>query len=110
MIVPPTGLSGLGSLGGIGGSGGSIMPQPSSTDGASGTGFGAMLKDMVVTKPSEAQASSDKMAAKFAAGDKSIDPAQLAISSAKAGVDVQMATRTISQAVSGVKMLFQMQI
>jgi flagellar hook-basal body complex protein FliE len=102
------GVGGVG--GGDGGAGASPLPKPTGGDDADGQSFGSMLKDMVITKPGQTQAYADKIAAQFAAGDTSIDPGQLAIASAKAGVEVQMATRTITQAVSAVRTLFQMQI
>src|SRR4051812_20603380 len=100
----------VGGAGGIGGIGG-LVPKPNhGGDDPGGQSFGALMKDMGITKPGQTQNAADALASKFAAGDTSIDPAQLAIASAKAGVEVQMATRTITQAVSGIKMLFQMQI
>lgn len=111
-------LSGMGDLGlGDGGNGGSaaggagmgLAPvQPASA--SQGASFGDALKSMVIDGPSAAKAESGNLAARFAAGDTSIDPHQLALSSAKAGVEIQMATRTISSAVSAVRTLFQMQV
>jgi flagellar hook-basal body complex protein FliE len=123
-------LSGLGGAGGIGGGGLSGLGDtgigldnggaeggnffgtapkagPTETQGAA---FGDTLRAMVVDNPSASRANATDMAARFAAGDTSIDPHQIAIASAKAGVEIQMATRTISSAVSAVRTLFQMQI
>lgn len=105
----PGGLGGLGSLPGTG-TGGSGAPTPNNTaTGEQSKSFGDALGDMVLRKPSEDHAVADSMAADFAAGGN-VDPHQLAIATAKAGVEIQMATRTISQAVSAVRTLFQMQI
>lgn len=111
-------LSGMGDLGlggqdrsssGGNGSGLGLAPvQPASQ--AQGASFGSALQDMVVHRPSASKAASSALAARFAAGDTSIDPHQLALASAKAGVEIQMATRTISSAVSAVRTLFQMQV
>jgi flagellar hook-basal body complex protein FliE len=111
-------LSGMGDMGGIGdgGGGGSsagngmgLAPvQPASA--SQGSSFSDALKSMVIDGPSAAKAESGELATRFAAGDTSIDPHQLALSSAKAGVEIQMATRTISSAVSAVRTLFQMQV
>lgn len=113
-------LSGLGDLG-LGGQDGSspggnghgsglgLAPvQPASQ--AQGASFGSALQDMVIHRPSASKAASSALAARFAAGDTSIDPHQLALASAKAGVEIQMATRSISSAVSAVRTLFQMQV
>lgn len=112
------GLSGLGDMGlgadgadggSSGGSGLGLAPvQPASE--AQGASFGDTLKSMVIDKPSASKAAAGELATRFAMGDKSIDPHQLSIASAKAGVEIQMATRTISSAVSAVRTLFQMQI
>ncbi len=77
---------------------------------AQGDSFGNTLRSMVIENPSAAKAQAGQLAARFAAGDTSIDPHQLALASAKAGVEIQMATRTISSAVSAARTLFQMQI
>jgi flagellar hook-basal body complex protein FliE len=84
---------------------------PTGTDGAEGGGqsFGDMLKEFVVDRPTETQTDADRLAADFAAG-KDIDPQTLAIATAKAGIEVQMSTRTISQGVQAVRTLLQMQI
>lgn len=75
-----------------------------------GAAFGDTIRAMVIENPSASKAYSGQLAARFAAGDTSIDPHQLALASAKAGVEIQMATRSISSAVSAVRTLFQMQI
>lgn len=109
-------LSGFGDLG-LGQGGGSepgsagmgLGPvQPASE--AQAASFGDALRAMVIEKPSASKRASGALAARFAAGDTSIDPHQLSIASAKAGVEIQMATRTISSAVSAVRTLFQMQV
>lgn len=110
------GLSGLGDLGlgnGQGGAGNGaglgIAPvQPASE--SQGVAFGDALRAMVIEKPSASKAYSKELSTRFAAGDTSIDPHQLSIASAKAGVEIQMATRTISSTVSAVRTLFQMQV
>lgn len=113
-----SGLSGLGD-GGLGldngsgaGDGGSNVfgVQPKAATDAQGAAFGDTLRAMVIDNPSASRAQATDMAARFAAGDKSIDPHTIAIASAKAGVEIQMATRTISSAVSAVRTLFQMQV
>lgn len=111
-------LSGMGDLGlgsqdGSGGNGASsgmgLGPvQPASQ--AQASSFSSTLQDMVIHGPSASKAASSELSARFAAGDTSIDPHQLALASAKAGVEIQMATRTISSAVSAVRTLFQMQV
>lgn len=102
---------GGGSAGGVGGVGGigGIMPTraASPTEGAT---FGDALRSFVVERPSADKNAADSLAARFAAGDKSIDPGQLATATAKAGIEIQMSTRTISQTVQAVRTLFQMQI
>lgn len=110
------GLSGLGDTGigldGGGAEGGNFFgtaPKEGATE-AQGASFGDTLRAMVVDNPSASKAYSGELATRFAAGDKTIDPHQIAIASAKAGVEIQMATRTISSAVSAVRTLFQMQI
>ena len=111
------GLAGLGDGGmgletGGGSQGGSIFgmaPKDSATE-AQGASFGDTLRAMVIENPSASKAHAGDLAARFAAGDMTIDPHQISIASAKAGVEIQMATRTISSAVSAVRTLFQMQI
>ena len=111
------GLSGFGD-GGMGGldtggaSGGNFFgtaPKEGASE-AQGAAFGDTLRAMVIEKPSASKAAAGELATRFAAGDTSIDPHQIALASAKAGVEIQMATRTISSAVSAVRTLFQMQI
>ncbi len=103
--------SGTGGVGGVGGQLGQLNTGGAQSDvsDSEGGSFGDMLKDMLIKRPTESQAKADGMAADFAAG-KNIDPHSLAIATATAGVEVQMATRTISQAVQAVRTLFQMQI
>lgn len=106
---------GLGDAGGGGDSGSSgagglgLMPAQGATE-SQGAAFGDTLRSLVIEKPSASKKASGELAARFAAGDTSIDPHQLSISSAKAGVEIQMATRTISSAVSAMRTLFQMQV
>lgn len=113
------GLSGLGDLGMGGGDGpgkgagmglgiglGPVQPASNSQ----GAAFGDTLRKMVIENPSASKARAGDLAARFAAGDTSIDPHTLSIASAKAGVEIQMATRSISSAVSAVRTLFQMQV
>jgi flagellar hook-basal body complex protein FliE len=90
-------------VGGIG-----VLPnsQPTAADGAS---FGSTLNDMIIKNPSQAQNYADDLVARAAAG-QNIDPQDLAVATAKAGIEIQMSTRTISQAVQGLRTLFQMQI
>lgn len=109
------GLGGLGVGGGDQGSGGAagtggggLAPNATATS-SQGASFGDTLKAMVIEKPSASKAAASDMMARFAAGEN-IDPHQLAVASAKAGVEIQMATRTISSAISAVRTLFQMQI
>lgn len=108
-------LSGIGDMGlGSGGEGGAgsglgIAPAQGATK-AQGAAFGDTLRAMVVENPSASRAQATDLAARFASGDDSIDPHKIAIANAKAGVEIQMATRTISSAVSAVRTLFQMQI
>lgn len=119
MIGGISGISGVGGItpvpGGGGGAasplgdlglGGELTQQPNADKGQN---FGQILGDMVMHRPSESQSKADTLAASFAAGDN-VDPHTLAIATAKAGVEIQMATRTISQAVQAVRTLFQMQI
>lgn len=109
-------LSGLAELGVGGGDGGhgaagggsGLAPNQSATD-AQGDSFGTTMRDMLIVHPSESKAEANDLMARFAAGEN-IDPHELAIASAKAGVEIQMATRTISSAVSAVRTLFQMQV
>jgi flagellar hook-basal body complex protein FliE len=110
------GLSGLGDGGmglDTGGAGGGnffgTAPKEGATE-AQGAAFGDTLRAMVIENPSASKAAAGELATRFAAGDTSIDPHQIALASAKAGVEIQMATRTISSAVSAVRTLFQMQI
>lgn len=112
-------LSGMGDLGIGGGGGGSAAGGDSASMGLAptaqatptqGSSFADALKTVVIDQPSESKAASSQLAMRFAAGDTSIDPHQLALASAKAGVEIQMATRTISSAVSAVRTLFQMQV
>lgn len=125
----PGGMGGgLSGLPGAGGMGGGISGLPGGDDGGgfgSGLGvpggptgqpttaqadsFSSTLGELVLERPSASKAEAGEMAARLAAGEN-IDPHQVAIMSAKAGVEVQMATRTISQAVTAVRTLFQMQV
>jgi flagellar hook-basal body complex protein FliE len=102
---------GLGEGGGTGGAGSGmgIMPAQSATE-SQGASFGDALKAMTIEKPSASKKYAGELTARFAAGDTSIDPHQIALANAKAGVEIQMATRTISSAVSAVRTLFQMQV
>jgi flagellar hook-basal body complex protein FliE len=109
-----SGISGVGSVGGPLSSSGGIgeiggMPTPNTGAEQGGGSFADMLKDVVVNNPSHSQGTADAMAAEFAAGGN-VDPHQLAIATAKAGIEIQMSTRTISQAATGVRTLMQMQI
>ena len=112
---PLAGMAGsLGIGGGEGGSGGAgessgLAPVGAASE-SQGESFGATLQSMIIDSPSESKAYSGDLAARFAAGDRSIDAHQVSIASAKAGVEIQMATRTISSAVSAVRTLFQMQV
>lgn len=110
-------LSGIGDLG-VGSQGNSgagtgaslgLAPTQAATD-VQGSSFASALKTMVIDQPSASKAYAGDLGVRFAAGDTSIDPHQLSIASAKAGVEIQMATRTISSAVSSVRTLFQMQV
>lgn len=111
-------LSGLGDLGlgseggadaGSGSAGLGLMPNNAPTSGQ-GSSFSDTLRALVIDGPTASKIQSGALAQRFAAGDTSIDPHQIAIASAKAGVEIQMATRTISSAVSAVRTLFQMQV
>lgn len=111
-------LSGLGDMGiGGGDQGGGAAPgggmgmqptQPASA--AQGASFGDALKATIIDNPSKTKAESSALLARMVSGDKSVDPHTLSIASAKAGVEIQMSTRTISSAVSAVRTLFQMQV
>jgi flagellar hook-basal body complex protein FliE len=103
------GLGDGGGAGNAGGAGMGVMPNQAATS-AQGSSFGDALKTMVIENPSASKKHSSDLMARFAAGDTSIDPHQIALASAKAGVEIQMATRTISSAVSSVRTLFQMQV
>jgi flagellar hook-basal body complex protein FliE len=107
-------LSGIADMGtGGGGAGGGMASGLAPTQPASATqnrSFTDALRTMVIEQPSASRAYASSLGMRFAMGDTSIDPHQMAIASAKAGVEVQMATRTISSAVSAVRTLFQMQI
>lgn len=121
---PLGGMAGGGSGSGIGGSlggmaeiggneggnaGSGLVPtQPASS--SQGAAFGDTLRGMLIEAPSVSKAQAGELATRFAAGDTSVDAHSVAIASAKAGVEIQMATRTISSAVSAVRTLFQMQI
>lgn len=99
---------GTGGSTGTGGSGLGIAPlQPASS--SQGSSFSDTLKSMVIDGPSASKKTASDLTARFAAGEN-IDPHQLAVANAKAGVEIQMATRSISSAVSAVRTLFQMQI
>lgn len=107
------GLGSIGSLrpsiGSIGGNaGGGLVPRQQASD-ADGADFSDTLRKIVLERPSEAKATADNLAMRFASGEN-VDPYKIAIASAKAGVEMQMATRTISQATTAVRTLFQMQI
>jgi len=89
---------------------GSGLAPVQQASGGQGASFGDALKTMMIEGPSSSKAHSKDLTARFAAGDKSIDAHTVAIQSAKAGVEIQMATRSISSAVSAVRTLFQMQV
>jgi flagellar hook-basal body complex protein FliE len=104
------GMPGAGGLGQLPGAGqGALGQMPDQGGDEAGGSFADTLRSIVVDNPTATQNKADALATEFAAGGN-IDPHQLAIATAKAGVEVQMATRTISQAVSAVRTLFQMQI
>jgi flagellar hook-basal body complex protein FliE len=102
------GISGFSNIAKVGTGNGSANPLPN-PGGEDGKSFADALKDMIIDRPSASKAEADSLATKMAAG-ADIDPHQLAIATAKAGVEIQMATRTISSAVSGVKQILQTQI
>lgn len=102
----PLGGMSLGAGNGLGGM--SVGPNQKATS-AQGTSFSNVIGDMIVRGPSQSHAYADNLAARLAAGEN-VDPHQLALATAKAGLEIQMSTRTISQAVSAVRTLFQMQI
>jgi flagellar hook-basal body complex protein FliE len=104
-----TGGSSGGSLDGMVDAGSGGLAPTSQATSIQASSFSDALKSMVIESPSKAKAEATNLSARFAAGEN-IDPHQLAVSSAKAGVEIQMATRTISSAVSSVRTLFQMQI
>ena len=103
------GVGGGGDQGTGGAAGGLGLAPAQSATASQGASFGDTLKSMVIDKPSASKAQASDLTARFAAGEN-IDPQTLAVASAKAGVEIQMATRTISSAVSAVRTLFQMQI
>lgn len=80
--------------------------QPTEAQGAD---FAGTLKELILDRPAKSHTEADQLATAFAAGGN-IDPHKLAIASAKAGIEVQMATRTISQATTAIRTLMQMQI
>jgi flagellar hook-basal body complex protein FliE len=100
------GASGIGGAGGISGMPGMPSAQPSGPQAAS---FSDVFQEMVIKRPTEAHHEADRLATEFAAGGN-IDPHQIAIATAKAGLEVQMATRTIQQTTSAIRTLMQMQI
>ncbi len=100
---------GSGGVGGIGGNSGGMMMPNQTASHADGATFGDTLKSFIIDGPSAQQATADSLSAQMAAG-KNVDPHKLAIETAKAGIEIQMSTRTISQAVSAIRTLFQMQI
>lgn len=108
MINGITSVNPTSAIGGIVPGGGVAGPSPQVGMG-DGESFGSILSDAILKRPSASQSEADQLAAAFAAGDD-VDPHQLALASAKAGVEIQMSTRTISQAVTAVRTLFQMQI
>ncbi len=105
---------GLGTGGASGGQGGDAasmgLAPTSQATSSQGASFGDTLRSMVIEQPSASREYSRDLSMRFAAGDTTIDPHKLALASAKAGVEIQMATRTISSAVSAVRTLFQMQV
>jgi len=100
-----TNVTGTGGSGGIGGLGG---PNAQPT-GAQGGSFTDALKDMVITRPSASKAEASELTTALAAGED-VDPHKISIAAAKAGVELQLATRTISQATTALRTLMQMQI
>lgn len=73
---------------------------------SAGEMFGSMFK-----QASSAQFKADEARQALAIGGPNApDPGEVALASAKAGVEIQMATRVISSASSGVRTLMQMQI
>lgn len=118
-----TGLGGISPIGGLSSIGSGLeggitapvtsspggLPSADQTGGSDGGSFSDMLKSMVIDGPSGAQNKVDSLSASFAAGGD-VDPQTLAIESAKAGVEIQMATRTISSVVTAVRTLMQTQV
>lgn len=106
------GMPGMSGMPGMGGTSG--MPkmgegaQPSA-GGDESQSFGDIFKDMVVDRPTEAYNDANSLAVDLALG-KDVDPQQVAIAQAVAGLEVQMATRTISSAVQGLRTLMQTQV
>src|SRR3712207_6386710 len=92
---------------GVGGVGG-MRPKNPASEGQ-GASFGDAIKKAVLERPSATHHRADDLAARLAAGEN-IDPHAVAIATAKASIETQFATRGISQAVSGLRTLMQMQI
>ena len=93
---------------GVGGQASGAGPTGGATE-AQGKSFGDAITEAVLKRPSESHHIADNMAARLAAGEN-IDPHKVALATAKASIEVQFATRGISQAVSGIRTLMQMQI
>jgi flagellar hook-basal body complex protein FliE len=104
----PGSISPVGGDGGGSGMPGMDMPAPGGDQAGGGT-FADMLKEITITQPSKSHATADALATQFAAGGN-VDPHKLAIATAQAGVEIQVATRTISQAATAVRTLMQTQI
>lgn len=80
------------------------------SDGSSGGGFGEMFNHMLVQRPSDAVAKADSLATQYITKPGSVDHGVLAIETAKAGIEVHMATETMSQIFRGVRTILQTQI
>lgn len=104
------GISGAAGIGGVGGMPGPMRaPNVGADPAGGGSSFADVMGDIVLKSPSESAHKADTLGAAFAAG-ANVDTHTLAIASAKAGVDIQMSTRVISQAASAVRQLFSIQI
>jgi flagellar hook-basal body complex protein FliE len=85
-----------------------LGPKSDATE-EQGSSFGDAIKKAVLERPSETHHKADDLASRLAAGEN-IDPHAVALATAKASIEIQFATRGISQAVSGLRTLMQMQI
>ncbi len=106
--MPGAGMPG-GGIGGIGGGLAKEIGAGARDAGGQESTFGEMLHNMVLERPTATHNNAENLATSLAAGGD-VDPAMLATETAKAGIEIQMSTRVITQAVTGLRTLMQMQI